>query len=386
MSVPVVSLRSRADKRVAAGSPLVYSNDVESDLRSIPAGAMVEVQSSSGRFLGRGLADPHDLVCVRIATGDRAADLNDVAWWRGRLTRALNVRGELGRDAWRWVHAEADSMPGVLLDRLGDVVVVTCTTPGAAQRLDLLKAAIDEVAPAEGGWIRDVDGSVRPWFGESPDRWVVEERGVQLAAFAPGPKWDAWHPELSSERDALARVADGTRVLDVYAHSGAFALRALAAGAEEAWAVDKREEACAAITDAAEEQGLDGGLRVVHDEGKATLKHLIQLGERFDHIVLDPLPFARRKKATRKALEGYQELHELAATLVSPGGCLWTGTRSHPITNDEFLSAVVAGARKAGRDITLIARHGESIDVPVRIDVPDTRLTRRWCFRVDTAT
>ncbi|HMV66033.1 MAG TPA: class I SAM-dependent rRNA methyltransferase [Myxococcota bacterium] len=394
MSDPVaVKLRPHHDRRVAAGHPWVFSNEIEGDVRALPAGGAVDVFDARGKFLGRGYANPQSLIAVRVLSRRRKEDIDHPSFYADRLRQALALREAVypGRRSQRLVFSEGDGLPGLVIDRYGDALAAQITTLGMEVRRPQLEAAIREVLDPVGVVLRN-DAAVRGleglpqgrevWFGEPPDEVVVDEGGVSFAVpLLGGQKTGHFFDQYENKRFA-AGLCRGRSVLDVYANTGGWALHALAAGARSAVTVDSDAGNAERTLRNAMRNGVVDRLEAVCAEGKRTLQEYVQAGRRFGAVVLDPPAFAKQRKAVSSALKGYREINTLGLTLVEHGGYLFTSSCSYHVLEDRFLDEVMAAADTAGRTLQLIRRGEQAYDHPMLPGVPETRYLKSLAFRV----
>lgn len=394
---PRFSVHKRAAKRISDGHPWVFANELSVPARELPAGGAVDIRAPDGRFLGRGYANPNSLVAVRLCTRDKAQHIDLPGFWAQRLREAVALRATVlpGADAVRLVHGEADGCPGLVLDRYGDLVVVQPRSLGVEQRLDVIEEALHDVLPeVTSGLIRrDVrvrsrEGlpaeGVDTWFGEPPEHVDITEEGTPFRVdprTGPGTGHSLLHRD---NRSFAAPFFKGQSVLDVYAGTGAWGLRALTAGAERATFIDKVEARCQAIHDNAELAGVGDRIDIFHDEARKTLIGMLTQGHRFGAVILDPPPFAKTKKAAGSALKGYREINALAMQLLTPGGVLLTSTSSQVIFEDRFVEALNQAASDAGRRLKLLRRGEAAPDHPLVPAMPEGRMLKHYALQVLT--
>lgn len=387
-----VQLRPGHDRRVRAGHPWVFSNEIDGDVAALPAGGAVEVRDADGRFLGRGYANPASLISVRIVTRDRNAHPDDPRLYTEALRRALAWRERLlpGRASCRLVASEGDGLPGLVIDRYSDVLAVQVTTLGMETRLPLLEGAVREVFGPRGAWLRN-DGGLRAleglplesreWFGEVPDQVPFEENGVQLVADVRSGQKTGFFFDQAENRAFAARVCAGLDVADVYANTGAWGLAALRAGAASATAVEVNPATCAIIAENGLRNGVADRLEVVAGDARTVMERWA--GTRlFGAVFLDPPAFAKSRKKAVPALKGYRDVNRLALRLVVPGGLLFTSSCSHHVLEDRFLEAVLEAARRDQRTLRLARRGEQAPDHPVVPGVPETRYLKHFVFEV----
>ena len=379
--------------RSRPGHPWVFSNEVlDPPVAQLPPGAQVEVVDAKGHVLGHGYCNPHSLIAIRIMS--RAGeDLDTVEPWRARVAAAAAMRARVlpGRRSYRLVAGEADGMPGVIVDRYEDVLVCQLTTLGADHRRALIQQALVETVAPRGAVLRNDVGARaleglpqdnEVWFGEVPDRVTFEENGVRLVADVREGQKTGFFFDQATNRAFAHPLCAGAEVLDVYAHTGAWALGALLHGARHATTVDISAGACDLVRANGELNGVGERLEVLRGDGRETMERLHREGRRFDLVFLDPPAFAKSRKTAGIALGAYKSNNAAAFRLVRPGGMLFTSSCSHHVHAERFEEAVAHGARQAGRSVQLVRRGGQAPDHPILPGVPETEYLKHLVFVV----
>src|SRR5690349_20651336 len=306
-AVPVLKLKRGEDRRIRAGHPWVFSNEVDNDaapLARIEPGTAVRIHSDRDQFLGHAYANPHALICARIVGRDAEHGL-DRSLIVHRLNVALALRERLSREPYyRLVFGESDGLPGLVLDRYGDILVGQIATRGMeALRQDVEEAVRSVLAPKGLFWKNDsgardleqLDESAEVGFGEVPEEVQVIEAGLNFTAPLRTGQKTGWFYDQTANRARLARYLwAGARVLDVCSYAGAWAVTSLAQGARSATCVDSSAHALAYV----QRNAAANGMRIETVEANAfdALKELHEQGERFDVVILDPPAFIKRKK------------------------------------------------------------------------------------------
>ncbi len=373
---PRIRLLPKRHRRVKIGHPWIYSNEIklEGDAKAIPPGAIVAYENAAGEPLGAGLFNPKPLVVGRMLTTDADAPI-DVDFFRGRIAKALALRQRLFPEPfYRLIHAEADGLPGMIVDRYGDVLVTQINTVGLAARQDMIVEALQAEVGAAGVLLRN-DSAARTVegmppaedtaHGEVPDRLELLENGhVFLADIAGGQK-TGWFFDQRVNRAAVAAVSAGARVLDVYCYLGGFGLNAAAAGAEEVTLVDRSEPALELAALAAKRNGLAERTKFERSEAFAFLEAAAKRGDRWDVVVVDPPAFVKSRKDLSAGLRGYRKLVRLAAGLVAPDGFFFAASCSHNFDDAAFREQVRHGLADAGRNGRLLRSAGAGPDHPI---------------------
>lgn len=376
--------------RARAGHPWIFSNEiVDPPVIRLPEGGAVRVLDHEGRSLGVGYANPHSLIAVRLC--GHGALLDDVSFYVERLERALALRNRIrpGRNSGRLCAGEADGLPGVILDRYGDVCSVQVTTLGMELRLPLLQQAIQQVLNPRAVVLRN-DVSLRAlenlplekrlWWGELEGPVRFQENGASFEVDLLEGQKTGFFFDQADNRAFAAALCSGARVLDVYAYVGAFAVQAMLAGAREAVAVDSSGPACGWIRHNA---GLNGvQVATVQEDARDAMEKMVAAGERFEVVSIDPPAFAKSRKAAAAALAGYRTVNTLAIRLVAPGGLLFSSSCSHHIHPDRFEQTLREAAHKAHRELVLIRRGGQAPDHPILPGVPETEYLKHLVFVV----
>ena len=394
MSVPVLKLKRGEDRRLRAGHLWIFSNEVDTTatpLTQFEPGAAVQVHSDRDQFLGFAYVNPRTLIAARIVTRDAAYPL-DASLLVHRLRVALALREKLYSEPYyRLAFGESDGLPGLVLDRYGDVVVAQSGTAG----IDRLRAEIeDAVAKVVGAqtlvWkndsgARELEGLERDVSvagnANLPDEITVREQGVDFVApLAEGQK-TGWFYDQAANRERLRRyLPAGARVLDVCSYVGAWAVTALKAGAGSATCVDASATALAYVERNAKANGVSvAGIR---DDAFDALKALQESGARFDVVILDPPAFAKRKKDVPQAQAAYRKLNQLALPLIDRDGILVSCSCSYHMPADDLASAIQGAARHSSRFVQLLELGGQSPDHPVHPAIPETRYLKSFFCRV----
>ncbi len=389
----MLRLKRGEDRRIRAGHLWVFSNEVDNaatPLTELEPGSIVRVLSERGQFLGYAYVNPHALICARIVSRDLARPL-DRSLIAQRLRTALALRERLSpRPYYRLVFGESDGLPGLVLDRYGDLLVGQIATAGMQALAPEVEEAVREaIAPAGLYWkndsaARDLEQLPRAAglaFGSAPaDIEIVEEGGTFVAPLQAGQK-TGWFYDQTANRARLVRYLwPGARVLDVCSYAGAWAVTALRHGASEAWCVDSSAPALEYACRNAERNGVS--LQTLHADAFDALRELREQGERFDVVILDPPAFIKRKKDIPQGQAAYRKLNQLALTLIDRDGLLVSCSCSYHLAADDLLSAIQAAARHTGRFVQVLEAGGQSPDHPVHPAIPETRYLKAFFCRV----
>jgi len=386
-ALPGLKLKPNAKPRVLAGHPWVFANEVEALLGAEHDGNVVECRDRSGRFLGTGIYNSKSQIVWRRLSRERVE--LDVAYVRGAVERALARRKATacGRVVW----SESDDLPGVVVDRFGETLVVQIQTLAMERRAEMIGDVLAEVlGPAEivfrnDAPIRRLEGlpiEVRTRSGKVWEPRWVEIDGFEYWLDLAGGQKTGFYLDQREQHAVVAKYCAGKRVLDAFCNQGPFALHAARAGAAEVLGLDSAEEAIEAARRNAERNGVRAEFRVANvfdwfnDPARA--------GEApWDVIVLDPPPFAKSKSALEGALRGYKEINLRAMQRLAPGGVLATYSCSHHMHDAELRGVLAAAASDARRKVRVREYCHQPADHPVLVTMPESEYLRGYVVSVE---
>lgn len=384
-----IILKSKEDRRIRAGHPWVFSNEIR-EIRGEPqAGDVVELRTAGGKSLGVGFYNPHSLIAFRLLS-TRVEDC-DADFFKRRITHAFALRKLLypEGDTFRVVHGESDFLPGLVVDKFNQFLAVQTFSYGMDVRLPMICDVLEslfhpqgivernesplrtlESLPQEKGVLR---GSVEPT--------IIEDCGVRFEVNILEGQKTGFFLDQRENRLALRRLCRDAEVLDCFCNEGGFALHAVRGGARAVLAIDASAEA---LRQARANAALNAIDRVAFEQADVfeAMKHLVDEERQFDVVILDPPSFTKSKKNVPAAKQGYKELHMLACRLLRRGGILATVSCSHHILPDVFLDIVDTTARKAGKAVQLLDWRSAAPDHPILPSVPETRYLKFGIFRV----
>ena len=375
---PVVRLRPKANLRALRhGYPWVYANELVLDRRTkaLSPGVLAQLEDAERRPHGLVAVNPLSRIAARMLDPDPNAVVDD-AWFAARLRHALTLRERLyDGPFYRLVHAEADALPGIVIDRFGEMCVVQPNAAWAETQLDQLCAALVEVTGCRtvlknaSGRTRQLEGLDQEnavLVGPAPSGPVpVEMNGATYLADVTGGQKTGLFFDQRPNHAFAAGLARGARVLDVFSHVGGFALATLAGGARTALAVDSSGPALQLARDAAEAKGWSDRFETRQGDAFDALAALAEDGARFDLVICDPPAFAPTKQALDAGLRAYERIARMAAGLVVPGGALCLCSCSHAADLSSFRAASARGIGKAGRRGRIIHTGFAGPDHPV---------------------
>lgn len=394
MRYPPIHLLPGQDRRLRAGHPWIYSNELRMDAaaKALPPGTPVCVFSSEGRPLALALFNPHSLIAARVITRNKDLTI-DTAFIERRVARALRLRERLfDLPYYRLVHAEADGLPGLVVDRFGDVVVVQLNSAGMAGLEPTIMEALEHLLAPRAIVLRN-DSPVRELEGLTQEVRIAKgaldgpielvENGVIFLIDPLEGQKTGWYYDQRDNRAFVARLARDQSVLDLYSYSASFGLQALAAGARSALAIDRSQLGLDLATGSAKRNGMETRLEVMREDAFAALERLAGDKRRFGIVVADPPSFVRSKKELKPGLRGYRKLARACGPVVAEEGFLAIACCSHNVPEDAFADEVRRGLRDAGRGGRLLRRAGAGPDHPSHPALPESAYLKCFVYALD---
>lgn len=391
---PALFLKRGEDKRLREGHLWVFSNEVDvarSPLTEFEPGEIAAILDHAGKPIGIGYVNPASLIAARLVVRGVARGL-DRSLIVHRLNVALALRERLYAEPYyRLVFGESDGLPGLTLDRFGDVIVGQTTTAGMERLKDAVAEAIVKVLKPRQLWWKN-DASIRALenlpsyadlgYGEYGPPPIVREGGLTFEVDPVGGQKTGWFYDQRENRDRLSRLVAGRRVLDMFSYLGAWGLRAAAFGASDVVCVDASQAAVDAIGRNAERNDLAARVRAVRADAFDHLKALREARERFDVVILDPPAFVKRKKDFAEGRLAYRRLSELGMQVLAKDGVLVTCSCSYHMPRAALLDAVQQGARHLDRSVQMLVQLQQGPDHPVHPAIPETDYLKGFICRV----
>lgn len=394
-ALPTVRLRPKADARALRhGFPWVFADELVLDRRtsSLDPGSFAVLEDADRAPLGLVTVNPASRIVARMMDRDPGARI-DGAWLRTRLARALALRARLyPAPVYRLVHAEADGLPGVVIDRFGDTAVIQPNAAWADRRIDELAAAL-VAETGVGTVVTNGSGRARTLEGLDDRTTLIRGRvdapievamngAIYMADLLGGQKTGLFLDQRPNHAVA-ATLAAGARVLDVFSHVGGFSLAALAAGAASALAVDASAPALALAEAGARATGVAGRFATRQGDAFREMERLAAEGAQFDLVVCDPPAFAAAKPALAAGLRAYERVARLAAPLVAPGGFLVLCSCSHAADLSAFRNASARGIGRGGRRGQILHTGYAGPDHPQLPQLAESGYLKALFFRLD---
>ena len=391
---PALYLKRGEDARLRAGHLWVFSNEVDvarSPLSGFAPGDICAIVDHQDKPIGIGYVNPNSLIAARlVARGlDHALDRSLIVH---RLNIALGLRERLYDEPYyRLVFGESDGLPGLVVDRFGDVLVGQITTAGM-ERLkgEITDAIVKVLKPRQLWWKNDAGSRAMEQLpsyadlghGEYGGEVVAREGALTFGVDPVGGQKTGWFYDQRENRGQLARLVKGKRVLDMFSYLGGWGLRAAAFGASEVVCVDASAVAVEGIARNVERNGLSDCVTAVRADAFDHLKALREAREQFDVVILDPPAFIKRKKDFKEGGLAYRRINELGMRVLAKDGILVTCSCSHHMPRAALLDGVQQGARHIDRQVQMLISLQQAPDHPVHPAIPETDYLKGFICRV----
>jgi 23S rRNA (cytosine1962-C5)-methyltransferase len=372
----------------------VFSNEVAIDrspLTAFEVGDCVNVFSHSGKPLGTAYVNPHSLICARMLSADVDCAL-DGALIAARIADALALRDLLGWLPYcRLVYAESDRLPGLIVDRYGDVIVVQIGTAGMERVRDRIVATLVELCRPSAVVLRNdlasrdlegLDTYVEVAHGQCPPTVTLRENGAEFEISPIEGQKTGWYYDHRSNRALISRYAEGRSVLDCFSYAGGFGIQAARAGARSVLCLDSSQSALERVTRNAALNSVTATVEVQRDDAFDGLRALRDDARRFDVVVIDPPAFMRRRKDRRSGLEAYRRLNRRAMQVLADDGLLLSASCSFHLGAEEHQSMVAGAAADVGRWMQILVRGHQAADHPVHPGLPESEYLKALLVRV----
>jgi 23S rRNA (cytosine1962-C5)-methyltransferase len=389
-----IALLAGRHRRAEAGHPWIYSNEIVMDAaaKALAPGSLVTLRRADGSPLGAAMFNPHTLLAARLLDRDTARPIGRRFLTR-RIGRALKLRERLfDQPYYRLVHAEADGLPGLVVDRFGAVLVMQSNAAGMARLEPAVLDSLGELLSPEAIVLRN-DSPARGLEGLASETRVargsldgpvaIHETGAVFRADLLAGQKTGWFFDQRDNRRFIASLARGSRVLDLYCYTGGFAVQAARGGAAAVLGFDRSDPALTLAIEAAELSGVGPMCSFRRGEAFAEAGGLAANGERFDIVIADPPAFAKSRKEVPAALRGYRKLARLAASVTAGGGILFIASCSFHVGAAEFAETVRRGLADAGRAGRILRVAGADADHPIHPALPETAYLKTLTLAVD---
>lgn len=375
-------LRPGHDRRIRSGHPWVFSNEIAQIEPETAAGDAVEIFSHRGDFLGTAYVNPHSLIAARILSPKRES-IDSPDFFKQKIQTALDYRLRIypNEAALRIVHGEGDGLPGLVVDRYGDVLSIQLLTLGMEQRRPAILEALREIFQPQAiiarndVAVRELEGlsqQVELLEGALPDQLIVTEHGLKSRVDILGGQKTGHFLDQKENHLALKGRVEGQRVLDLFCYSGNWSMHAAHFGAAEVIGVDISAAAVALARENAQLNGFASTCSFVKADVFELLREMGRERQRFGTIVLDPPAFVKNRKKLKEAITGYLTVNRRALELLEPGGTLFTCSCSYHMDRETFIDTLRQAGQQAGRSVRLVEMRSQAYDHPVLLACPET--------------
>jgi 23S rRNA (cytosine1962-C5)-methyltransferase len=389
-----IRLLPARDKRLRSGYPWISARDVTMDVvaKALPPGIAVDIADAGGRPFATALFNPKSRIVGRVLALEPGLSL-DAVFLVKQLKKALAKREKwVPVPYYRLIHAESDGLPGLIVDRYGDVVVIQTNAAGMDAAMPAILEALDAVIVPRVVIARN-DSPARALEGLAQENKVLKgsmsgpveviENGIRYLADLTGGQKTGWFFDQRDNHAYMAGLAKGKTVLDLYTYAGGFALACAVAGASHVTAVDRSEGSLTLAAQAAALNNVADQIDFVRAEVFAEMERLGKGGKRFDIVIADPPPFVRSRADLEAGARGYRKMARLASTLVEPGGVLFSASCSHNIDAARFRDETLKGIAAAGRKCEVLHSAGAAPDHPVHPALPESAYLKALVLGLD---
>lgn len=393
-SLPSLRLKANADRRLRAGHLWVYSNEIDvaaTPLHGFAAGDQAILEAAGGKPLGIVAMSPNNLICARLLSRDLKHEL-DKSLLVHRLNVCLSLRERLfDKPCYRLVYGDSDLLPGLVVDRFFDILVVQLASATMERHKDDVLAALIQVLKPSGILLkndssaRDAEGLeryVETAYGQVPEWVALEENGVKFEAPVIEGQKTGWFYDHRMNRARLAPYVQGKRVLDLFSYIGGWGVQAAAFGASEVFCVDASAFALDGVERNAALNGQAEKITCVEGDAFAALRELKAAEERFDVVIADPPAFIKRKKDIKNGEAAYRRLNEAAMRMLNKDGILVSASCSMHLAEDNLHQILLQSARHLDRNIQLLERGAQGPDHPEHMAIPETRYIKSLTVRL----
>lgn len=394
MNFPVLKLKKNEERRIRAGHLWVFSNEInvkETPLDQFEAGQLVDVQSSNGKSLGIAYINPASLICARLLSRDpKHPPCQSLLVHRIKV--ALSLREQFfDKPFYRLVFGESDFLPGLVVDRFGDVLSVQITTAGMETMKNDIIAALEKVVRPQAILLRNDSSSrereglplyVESVLGEVPETVLLEDMGVQYEAPIQTGQKTGWFYDQRMNRQCLTGIVKEKRVLDVFSYIGAWGVKAAVEGASEVVCIDSSAQALELVGINAQHNDVVDKMSGIHGDAFDALKELREEHEKFDVVIVDPPAFIKRKKDFNQGREAYHRLNKMAIQVLAKDGILVSGSCSHHMPRAELQKTMLQSARHLDRNMQILIQGYQGPDHPVHPAIPETEYLKAIFARI----
>ncbi|NOZ52077.1 MAG: class I SAM-dependent rRNA methyltransferase [Gammaproteobacteria bacterium] len=396
MRYPPLKLRKNEDRRLRAGHLWVFSNEVDTHatpLKSFAPGQCAVITNHIGTTIGLAYVNPASLICARIISYN-IKQLFDVIFFKRRLEQAFLLRSRLfAQPYYRLVYSESDLLPGLIIDRFNDTLVLQISTAGMEQKQAEILEAVDNIfSPAHiilnnktrSRLLEGLDTFVDTIKGAPLETLPVIENNVHFEVSALAGQKTGWFYDHRLNRHRMQHYVNGMNVLDVFSYTGGWGIQAAAAGAKKVHCIESSNQACQQLLQNAERNKTQDRINIINADAFDTLAQLRQAKNRFDVIIIDPPAFIKRKKDIKQGIIAYQRINKAAMQLLSNNGILISASCSFHLSREQHLKILRDGAKQIKMQLQVIEQGHASPDHPTHPAIPETNYLSTYTVRLLT--
>ena len=397
MAHPELFLKKNEDKRLRLGHLWVFSNEVDTKrtpLNLYQPGDLVKVCASDGKILGTAYINPNTLICARMLSRKPSLKLGNRVF-STRIAKALALRERFyDKPYYRLVFSESDGLPGLVIDRFGDVLSVQITTAGVErQKEPLIEVLVELLQPRaillkNDNPQRQLEGlsmETELIYGELPEQLIIEENNAHYKIDILKGQKTGWFFDHRSSRAQLAHLAKNRTVLDLFSYTGAWGIPAAMNGAEQVVCVDASASAITLAEHNAKLNHVGDKMQFVQSDVFEYLKQARLENQRFDIVVLDPPALVKRKKDFKAGYEAYRRLNHLALQVLAKDGISVSASCSYHLTKANLHEILRSSARHIDRNLTFIAMGGQAPDHPIHPAIAETEYLKTYFCAVSSS-
>lgn len=377
----IIKLKKNEEKRILNGHPWVFSNEIENFSSQIEPGTIVDIEDYKGRFIGRGYFNPRSLISARILT--REKEETDADFFKKKIQAANEYRRNVfpTEASYRVVYSEGDFLPGLIVDKYENVIVIQSLTAGIEKQLDNICGALIDMFKPEAiiakndTAIRELEGlkpETKILYGKLPDELVIERNGLRFAVDIISGQKTGFFFDQCENYLRLADIVKNKDVLDCFCYVGGWSLHAARYGAKSVIGIDSSEKAVSLANKNAALNSLADRCSFEAAEVFDKLRALNKEGKQIDAIILDPPAFVKSKAKIKQAIKGYKEINLQAMKLLRQGGYLITCSCSHHLSQEMFFNLLNDAALDAKKSARLVELRAQARDHPMLLAVKET--------------
>lgn len=397
MAHPEIYLKKNEDKRLRQGHLWVFSNEVDitrTPLSAFQPGDLALIKDHGGQALGSAYVNPHTLIAARLISRKPNAKLGG-NFFKERISTALILRERLyNKPFYRLIFGESDGIPGLVIDRFGDVFSLQITTAGIEKSKEILVTTLVELFQPQAIVLKN-DNSQRELenlstesevvYGALPNEIIIEENNAKFKINILEGQKTGWFYDHRNSRAQCAALSKNQRVLDLFCYSGAWGIPAAIAGASEVVCVDSSESALAMAAESAKLNNVAVKMQFVRSDVFEFLKTARENQERFDVVILDPPALIKRKKDFKAGFEAYRRLNQLALQVLAKNGVLISASCSHHLSKENLHEILRSQARHIDRHLVFFAQGGQGFDHPVHPAIPESEYLKTYFCAVSSS-